>query len=70
MNTRTFIAVSTLIFAFIAVLQLIRILYEWDVSISDWHLPIWVSVVAIVVAGLMSFAGVVLLRRAAGRADA
>lgn len=57
MNVRNFALVSSILFLLIALLQLFRLVMQWDVTIAGWHLPMWASIVAVLVAGALSFAG-------------
>lgn len=57
MTVRTYAIVSSVIFLLVALLQLLRLAMHWDVVIDGWHLPLWASVVAVLVAGVLSFAG-------------
>jgi hypothetical protein len=41
----------------VAVVQVLRLALQWDVVIGGWHLPLWASIVAVLVAGFMSFSG-------------
>jgi len=43
--------VSGTIFGVVAVLQAVRALYQWPVSIGGTEIPVWGSWVAVVVAG-------------------
>lgn len=57
MTVRTYALTSSIIFFLVAVLQLLRLVMQWDVVIGGWQVPMWVSIIAILVAGFMSFAG-------------
>lgn len=57
MTVRTYAATSSIIFLLVAILHLLRIVLNWDVMIGGWHFPTWTSIVAVVVAGFLSFAG-------------
>lgn len=57
MTVRIYALTSALIFLLVAVLQLLRLALQWDVMIEGRHLPMWASIVAVVVAGFLSFAG-------------
>jgi hypothetical protein len=57
MTVRTYAVTSGIIFLLVAVLHLFRLILQWNVVIGDWHFPMWVSVVAVLVAGFLSFAG-------------
>ncbi len=57
MSVRTYAATSSIIFLLVAILHLLRLVLRWDVIIGGWSVPTWASLVAIVVAALLSFAG-------------
>ena len=57
MTVRTYAVVSSIIFVLVALLQLLRLVMQWDVVIDGWHLPLWASLIAFLVAGFLSFAG-------------
>ena len=42
---------SIIVFSLIAIVQLIRLALGWDVSINGVAIPLWVSGVALIVAG-------------------
>ena len=45
------------IFAVVALFHLVRIFMEWTVIIRDWSIPMWVSWIAVVVAGGLALLG-------------
>lgn len=49
--TSKYVAVSGALFGVIAVLQAARALNQWPVQIAGFDVPVWVSWVAMVVAG-------------------
>lgn len=57
MAVRTYALMSSILFLLVAVLQLLRLILQWEVAIGGWHLPMWASIVAVLVAGFLSFAG-------------
>jgi hypothetical protein len=57
MTVKNYVLVSSMIFALIAVLQMLRVFMQWSLIIDGWNAPIWVSVIAAIVAGLLAFAG-------------
>ncbi len=57
MSVRTYALTSSIIFFVVVALQLLRLVMQWDVVIGDWHMPMWASLVAVLVAGFMSFTG-------------
>lgn len=57
MTIRSFCTLAAAIFALIAVLQLIRIMMGWHVTLNGIDVPIWASWIAVIVAGALSFVG-------------
>ena len=52
-----------LIFAMVALFHLVRIFAEWTIIIGDWSIPMWVSWIALVVAGGLALLGLRLSER-------
>ena len=63
MDPKTFSLVAGVIFALVALFHVARIFMEWTVIIGDWSIPIWVSWIALVVAGGLSLLGLRLSGR-------
>jgi hypothetical protein len=57
MDRKTFSLVAAIIFAVVALLHLARIFMDWPVVIGGWSVPMWVSWVALIVAGSLAFFG-------------
>ena len=57
MNQKTFSIGAGVIFAVVALLHLVRIYMDWAVTIGEWSVPMWVSWIALVVAGCLAFIG-------------
>ena len=57
MTIRTFCTLAAAIFALIALLQLIRIVMGWSVTLNGVDVPFWASWIAVTVAGALSFVG-------------
>lgn len=55
--------ISGLIFAAIAVLQLLRLVYAWSAQIGTLVVPMWASVIAVFVAGALSVANFTICRK-------
>ena len=60
---KPFTAVAAFVFALVAVLQLIRFLMEWEVTVNGMAVPIWASAVAFVIAAGLAAMLVVEARR-------
>jgi hypothetical protein len=65
MNRETFCIVAGIIFAVVALLHLLRIYMDWPVVIGDWSVPMWVSWIALVVAGILAIWGLAFASRGA-----
>jgi hypothetical protein len=63
MNTRSYAITSSVIFFLVALAHLLRLVWRWDVMIDGWHVPAWVSIVGLLVAGFLSFQGFRLFRQ-------
>ena len=63
MNQKTFSLVVGLIFLLIAVMHGLRLALKWDVVLNGWSVPMWVSWVALLIAGYLAFEGLKLGRR-------
>ena len=48
---KPFTAISTVVVSLIAILQLLRFILGWEVSVNGFIVPVWVSGIAFVVLG-------------------
>lgn len=55
MEQKTFIKISGWIFGVVAILHALRLIYKWEAIIGGFVLPLWLSGVAIVVAGYLAY---------------
>ncbi len=55
MKQNTYNVTSSIVFGLVAVLHLVRAVFGWTVVIYGYNIGIWVSVVIVIVAGLLSF---------------
>jgi len=63
MKHGAFLLVTSAIFAVIALLHALRLIYGWNVTIGEWTVPVWVSAVGFVIAGYLAFQGLRLKRK-------
>ena len=54
MNQKTFVTVSGSIFGVVAVMHLARIVQGWPAQIGTFEVPMWLSWVAMAVAGFLA----------------
>jgi len=59
----TFLLVTSSIFALIALLHALRLVYGWRVTLGDWTVPVWVSWVGLLIAGYLAYQGFQLRSR-------
>jgi hypothetical protein len=63
MNAKMFVAVTGAIFSIVALVHLLRIYFGWPLLIGNWDIPMWISWVAVVVAGGLGYCGFRLATR-------
>ena len=54
---KNYLLVTAVIFLIIAVLHLLRIVLGWHAEIGGWTVPMWLSWIAVLVAGFLSYSG-------------
>jgi hypothetical protein len=57
MSENTFVTIAAVIFGLVALLHLLRIVMGWSIVIDAWTVPMWLSWIAFVVAGVLSYLG-------------
>jgi len=57
MSRKSYCAVTGIIFLVIAFLHLHRIIFGWSPVVESWAVPMWLSWVALVVAGWLGYEG-------------
>ncbi len=63
MKQGTFLLVISSIFALIALLHALRLIYGWNVTIGEWSVPVWVSAIGFLIAGYLALQGLLLKRK-------
>jgi hypothetical protein len=53
---KPFTTLAILVFSLIALLQLLRVFFGWEVTVNAFFVPLWASVVACLVAAAFAFA--------------
>jgi len=64
MKMRAYLVVSTLVFALVAIVHLIRFVQDWTVQVGTWTVPHSASLGAVIVFAAFAIWGASLLRRA------
>ena len=63
MKQGTFLLVTSSLFALIALLHALRLIYGWNVTIGEWTVPVWGSAVGFLIAGYLAYQGFQLRSR-------
>lgn len=53
-NKKTHI-ISAIVFTLISILHLLRIINKWDAVIANIELPLWISWLAVILAGILAY---------------
>ncbi len=57
MAPRIYATTSGIVFALVALAHLVRVVAQADFVVSGWNVPSWLSLIATVVAGYLSYSG-------------
>jgi hypothetical protein len=52
---KPFTAVAVVVFLVVALLQLLRVVSAWEITVNGFSIPLWASVIACVVAATLAF---------------
>jgi len=63
MTQAAFLLVTSSLFALMALLHTLRLVYGWNVTIGGWTIPVWVSAVGFLIAGYLALQGFLLKRK-------
>jgi hypothetical protein len=63
MSQKTFTLAAGMIFLVVALMHLLRVALGWQVALGGWTVPMWVSWVALLIAGYLAYEGLSLSRR-------
>lgn len=60
MKQGAFLLVTSSLFALIALLHALRLIYGWKVTLGEWTVPVWASWAGFLIAGYLAYQGFVL----------
>ena len=63
MNTKNYLIVSTLIFTVVAVMHLLRLMLGWSVVLGMTSVPLWASLLVVLISASLAIWGLTLVRR-------
>ena len=55
LSSKTFFQIAGIIFFVVALVHLLRILSNWQASVANWNVPMWLSYIGLVVAGYLAY---------------
>ncbi|MBT6034666.1 MAG: hypothetical protein HOJ15_00320 [Candidatus Jacksonbacteria bacterium] len=55
MSKKVTLKLAATLLTFAALLHLVRVLAGWDMVINGWLLPVWVSILVVLLAGYLGF---------------
>jgi hypothetical protein len=55
MSKKVTLKLAATLLSIAALLHLVRVLAGWDMVVNGWLLPVWVSIVVVIVAGYLGF---------------
>ncbi len=53
---KPFAALAVLVFSLVALLQLLRVFFGWQITVNGFFIPLWASVIACLLAAALAFA--------------
>lgn len=56
-DKKTYFLTTAIIFLIITVLHILRLVLGWNAVIGEWEVPFWLSWIALVLAGYLSYTG-------------
>ena len=62
MNQKIFNTLAGMVFLAVAILHLCRFFFRWEAIIGGWVVPMWVSVLALVLSGYLAWSAFKLRR--------
>ena len=57
MSIKNYTLISGALFAIVALAHVLRLLQGWEIVVAGWTVPMWVSVIGLIVTGLLAFFG-------------
>jgi hypothetical protein len=61
MNKQTYFLISGLVFAIVSIVHLLRIINQFEVVVGTWSVPMYVSWIGFIAAGILSYCGFTLM---------
>jgi len=62
MNQKNFLLVAGLIFLLVALVHILRLIFQWEAAVAGIQVPMWISFVGTAVFGYLAYEGLKLGR--------
>ena len=62
MNQKTYLQVTGLFLTVAAIVHLLRAVLGWEASVAGWMVPVWLSWIAVVIAGYLAYCAYKLMK--------
>ena len=62
MKQKTYLVIVTVVFSAVSIFHLLRLIFKWNAIIGSWTVPLWLSIVAFIIAGFLAYQGIKLNR--------
>ena len=51
----TVLGINVILFSLIGILHLLRAAFQWNVDINGWMVPVWLSVIGVIIGTVMVY---------------
>lgn len=55
MQSKTYRLASGGLFTIVALLHLVRAISQWQLTLANWDIPLWISWVAVIITGYLAY---------------
>ena len=63
MKSKTYFFTVSIVFVAVTSLHFLRIVFDWPARVGNWDVPMWLSWLAVIVAGTLAYHGFRLEKR-------
>ena len=63
MKQKTYLLIVAIIFSIVAIVHLLRIIFEWTFIIENWAAPLWLSILPVILLGYLAYEGFRIIKK-------
>lgn len=63
MKQKTYLLIVAIIFSIVAMVHLLRIIFEWTFIIENWAAPLWLSILPVILLGYLAYEGFRIIKK-------